>query len=110
MSHVLLKTYIRAFVDDLYILTPFVPQTKSPVRCAIALDLAGMKFRLDISCLIVIVKGRCMNSSPFKPSNTVIPSIQTVPVKFLGRIIDDSIWQKSHCRARLKITEWSHLD
>jgi len=52
-----------------------------------------MKFRPDKSRSIVLVKGRCVHSSPFsdEPTGNVIPSIHDMPVKFLGRIIDGSL-------------------
>ena len=60
---------------------------------------AGLEFRTDKSCSIVIVKGRSMNKTPFSVSKTLvhpelsspIPSIHSRPIKFLGCIIDGSI-------------------
>ena len=68
-------------------------------RCATALQWAGMEFRADKSRSFIIKKGKSLNSSPFcvsEPSNPTdfslfIPSIHSMPVRFLGRIIDGSI-------------------
>ena len=73
-------------------------QTLLP-RCTTALTWAGLEFRADKSCSIVIVKGRSMNTTPFSVSKTSvhpevsfpIPSIHSRPIKFLGCIIDGSI-------------------
>ena len=58
-----------------------------------------MYFIADKSCSIVIVRGKSMNTTPFyvtEPSTpsdftNYIPSIHSVPVKFLGRIINGSL-------------------
>ena len=68
-------------------------------KCITALTWAGLEFRADKSCSIVIVKGRSMNTTPFSVSkasdqpdvSSWIPSIHSRPIKFLGRIIDGSI-------------------
>ena len=68
-------------------------------RCATALQWAGMEFRADKSRSFIIKKGKSLNSSPFcvsEPSNPTdfslfIPSIHSMPVRFLGRNIDGSI-------------------
>ena len=73
-------------------------QTLLP-RCTTALTWAGLEFRADKSCSIVIVRGRSMNTTPFSASKTSvhtevsspIPSIHSRPIKFLGCIIDGSI-------------------
>lgn len=83
---------IRAFMDDLNILSPSISETKRLLmRCTIALKWAGMKLRPDKSRSVVIVKGRCMDSTPFVSGEISIPSIQSMPVKFLGRVIDGSL-------------------
>ena len=91
---------LRAFIDDLSLMTTkdFGAQTLLS-RCTTALTWAGLEFRADKSCSIVIVKGRSMNTTPFSVSkasdqpdvSSWIPSIHSRPIKFLGRIIDGSI-------------------
>ena len=91
---------LRAFIDDLSLMTTkdFGAQTLLS-RCTTALTWAGLEFRADKSCSIVIVKGRSMNTTPFSVSKTSvhpevsspIPSIHSRPIKFLGCIIDGSI-------------------
>ena len=64
-----------------------------------ALQWDGMEFCADKSRSFIIKKGKSLNSSPFcvsEPSNPTdfslfIPSIHSMPVRFLGRIIDGSI-------------------
>ncbi|XP_057310634.1 uncharacterized protein LOC130648598 [Hydractinia symbiolongicarpus] len=58
-----------------------------------------MDFRANKSRSIVIIKGKSLNSTPFalqKPADptdfsSYIPSIHSMPVRFLGRIMDGSI-------------------
>ena len=91
---------LRAFMDDLNLMTTKVSGAQTLLfRCITALTWAGLEFRADKSCSIVIVKGRSMNTTPFSVSKTSvhpevsspIPSIHSRPIKFLGRIIDGSI-------------------
>ena len=81
-------------MDDLNLLSCSVPDaTLLLTRCTTALEWAGMKFRSDKSRSIVLVKGWSMNTSPFfigEESNS-IPSIQSMPIKFLGRTVDGSL-------------------
>ena len=89
-----------AFMDDLSLMTTKVSGAQTLLsRCITALTWAGLEFRADKSCSIVIVKGRSMNTTPFSVSkasdqpevSSSIPSIHSRPIKFLGRIIDGSI-------------------
>ena len=91
---------LRAFIDDLSLMSAKVFGAQTLLsRCMTALTWAGLEFRADKSCSIVIVKGRPMNATPFSVSKasvqsevpSPIPSIQSRPIKFLGRIIDGSI-------------------
>ena len=63
-------------------------------RCSTALKWAGMDFRCDKPRSIVIIKGETVitDEDSFQP---VIPSIHSMPIKFLGRIIDGSISDKN---------------
>ena len=61
-------------------------------RCVKALSWAGLYFRADKPCGIVIVRGKSMNKTPsyvterstLSDFTNYIPSIHSVPVKFLG--------------------------
>ena len=91
---------LRAFMDDLSLMSSTVSGAQTLLsRCITAVNWAGLEFRADKSCSIVIVKGRSMNTTPFSVSkasdqpdvSSWIPSIHSRPIKFLGRIIDGSI-------------------
>ena len=91
---------LRAFMDDLSLMSANVSGAQTLLsRWITALSWARLEFRADKSRSIVIVKGRPMNTTPFSVSKasvqpkvpSPIPSIHSRPIKFLGRIIDDSI-------------------
>ena len=91
---------VRAFMDDLNLMSSLVSGAPYLLdRCVKALSWAVMYFRVDKSHSIVIVRGKSMNTTPFyvpEPSTpsdftNYIPSIHSVPVKFLGRIINGSL-------------------
>ena len=95
---------VRAFMDDLNLMSSSVSGTQNLLhRCVKALSWAGMYFRADKSRSIVIVRGKSMNTTPFyvtEPSTpsdftNYIPSIHSVPVKFLGRIINGSLTDRN---------------
>ena len=84
---------VRAFMDDLNLMSSLVSGAPYLLdRCVKALSWAVMYFRVDKSHSIVIVRGKSMNTTPFyvpEPSTpsdftNYIPSIHSVPVKFLG--------------------------
>ena len=84
---------VRAFMNDLNLMSSSVSGTQNLLhRCVKALSWAGMYFRADKSRSVVIVRGKSMNTTPFyvtEPSipsdfTDYIPSIHSVPVKFLG--------------------------
>ena len=57
---------LRAFMDDLGLKSAKVSGAQTLLsRCITALIWAGLEFRADKSCSIVIVKGRSMNRTPF---------------------------------------------
>ena len=93
-------------------------------QCITALTWAGLEFRADKSCSIVIVKDRSMNTTPFSVSKALdqpevsssIPSIYSRPIKFLGRIIVGSISDRNSSTeltdkllAGLSVTDKSHF-
>ena len=85
---------LRAFMDDLNLMTTRVSGAQTLLsQCITALTWAGLEFRADKSCS-VIVKGRSMNTTSFSVSKTSvhaevsspIPSIHSRPITFLGCI------------------------
>ena len=95
---------VRAFMDYLNLMSSSVSGTQNLLhRCVKAFSWAGMYFRADKSHSIVIVRGKSMNTTPFyvtQPSTpsdftNYIPSIHSVPVKFLGRIINGSLTDRN---------------
>ena len=91
---------LHPFMDDLNLMSAKVSGAQTLFsQCITALTWAGLEFRADKSCSIVIVKGRSMNATPFSVSKasvqlevpSPIPSIHSRPIKFLGRTIDNSV-------------------
>ena len=61
---------VRAFMDDLNLMSSSVSGGQNLLdRCVKALLWAGMYFRADKSCSIVIVRGKSMNTTPFYVQN-----------------------------------------
>ena len=86
---------VIAFMDELNLMSSSVSGVQNLLhRCVKALSWSSMYFRADKSCSIVIVMGKSMNMTPFyvtEPSTpsyftNYIPSIHSVPVKFLSQI------------------------
>ena len=50
----------------------------------------------------VVVKGRCLDINPLHVGGEGIPSLQTNPVKSLGRVVDGSL---SDRKARVELSE-----
>ena len=112
-------------MDDLSLMSSTVSGAQTLLsQCTTALTWAGLEFRADKSCSIVIIKGRSMNSTPFSiskatdqpESSSSIPSIHSRPVKFLGRIIDGSLSDRNSSveladkvLAGLRIIDKSHF-
>ena len=91
---------LHAVMDDLSLLFSTVSAAQALFsRCTTAVTWAGLEFRADKSCSIVIIKGRSMNTTPFSVAkakdqsepSSFLPSIHSRPVKFLGRIIDGAL-------------------
>ena len=116
---------LRAFMDDLSLMSSTVSGSQTLLsQCITALTWAGLEFRADKSCSIVIVKDRSMNTTPFSVSKALdqpevsssIPSIYSRPIKFLGRIIVGSISDRNSSTeltdkllAGLSVTDKSHF-
>ena len=98
---------VRAFMDDLNLMAPSVADADTLLkRACVALKWARMEFRPDKSRSLVIKGGRSMSVTPFSICTNAgisgtIPSIQSKPVKFLGRIIN------GHLSDRKSIVELS---
>ena len=93
-----------AFMDDLNLMASTVSGAQTLLSlCTNALTWAGLEFRADKSCYIVIIKGRFINTTHFSVSEgtgqpeptSFISSIHSRPVKFCGFIIDSSLSDKN---------------
>ena len=81
---------LRAFVDDLNITTISVPNGQTILDAVDRiLTWARMKAKASKSRSGVVVKGRCLDISPFFVGSERIPSLQDKPVKSLGRVLDE---------------------
>ena len=86
---------VKAFMDDIFLMSPSIPATQVLERCAVAFtNCAGMSFRASKSRSMVIDKGKVIDISPFSFKGEIIPSIHTNPVRFLGRTIDFTVSDK----------------
>ena len=93
---------LRAFMDDLNLLSSVQRAHTLLQHCTTALKWAGLEFKADKSRSIVIIKGSSMNTTLFSvaPSSdpsvylSFISSIYTQQVKFLGQIIDGSLMDR----------------
>ena len=95
---------LHAFMDDLSLMSSTVSGAQTLLsQCTTALTWAGLEFRADKSCSIVIIKGRSINTTPFlapKPkdqpkSSSSIPSIHSRAVKFSCRISNGSLLNRN---------------
>ena len=83
---------LRGFMDDLSAMTTNVMAGNLVLsELDKVLAWARMKPKAPKSRSCVIKSGRSMNVAPFTVRGEVIPSIQSNPVKTLGRIIDGSL-------------------
>ncbi|MGY8822251.1 MAG: reverse transcriptase domain-containing protein, partial [Pseudomonadales bacterium] len=89
---------VRAFMDDLNLLSNSVAGTNDLLRRSeVVLNWARLSCRASKSRSFVCINGKVSSSSNFIMSDNqqgaknAIPSIQSNPIKFLGRIIDGSL-------------------
>ena len=91
---------LHAFMDELSLMSAKVSRAQTLLSwCISGLTWAGLEFRADISCSVVIVNGRSMNITPFSISkasaepevSSPIPSIHSRPINFFRHTIDGSI-------------------
>jgi len=95
----------RAFMDDLCLMSTSTDDAQSLLNvCCKALSWAGMSFRASKSRSVVICSGKVQTMSPFyvvsseNDSKHAIPSITTLPVKFLGKVIHGSLSDKENVK------------
>ena len=87
-----LMPLIRGFMDDLNLLTVGVEDAKKLLgRASDALTWARMKWRVDKSRYLVLVKGRMSANALTSASFDGMPSVAEKPVRCLGKMMDDSI-------------------
>ena len=88
---------MKAIMDDLFVMSSSIKGTQLLLnRCTQVLTWAGMSFRAEKSRCIVIDGGVVKHVTPFtvnlnSEKSQVIPSINTQPVRFLGRRICASL-------------------
>ena len=90
-----------AFMDDFKLMAKHVFQVKILLTFLFtALTWARMEFRARKSCCMVIIAGKVTNQIPFTASTSgmlndgdsgVIPFVLELPIKMLGRIIDEKL-------------------
>ena len=88
-------------MDDINLMAFGVADTQMLLtRCTEALTWARMEYNIPKSRSFVIIKGRCLNTTPFRLENSssdilsdedTIGSIHTKPIKWLGRVMDGSL-------------------
>ena len=95
---------LRGFMDDLTLMTVGVPYARlmlRKVQQALLWSRMAAKGSKSRSC--VIKCGRSMNVEPFTINEgEIIPSIQRIPIRFLGRMIDGSLADR---KSRQKLLE-----
>ena len=83
---------LRAFMDDVSIVTTSVPQAKKALeRTVKALKWARMKLKTVKSRSIVLKDGLPLKLEPFSVDETVIPGLHTKPLRTLGRVFTFSL-------------------
>ena len=92
---------VRAFMDDLNLMAIEVEQTNVLLkRACVALAWARMEFRAKKSRGLVIRDGNITKETPFFVQHEgslgeyvqkMIPSVHSMPIRFLGRIVDASL-------------------
>ena len=89
---------VRGFMDDLSLMATKVPQANILLqRSSTALAWARMEWRVKKSRCMIIREGNVICETPRfvkQPSSNVmdvIPSIRGMPIRFLGRIINESL-------------------
>ena len=77
---------LRGFMDDVSLLTSSVPMTEILLkRTEVAVAWARMKLKPEKSRSLVIQNGRSVDEEPFSVGGVVIPSLQSKPLRTLGR-------------------------
>ncbi|KAJ3614887.1 hypothetical protein NHX12_018456, partial [Muraenolepis orangiensis] len=83
---------IRAFMDDLTVMTESVPGCRWILKGLEELvEWAPMRFKSAKSRSMVLRKGKVVDKFRFNIADTAIPSISEKPVKSLGKVFDCSL-------------------
>ena len=83
---------VRAFMDDMSLMLSFVAEPKDLLSCCTsALTWAGMSYRVDKFHSIVIIKGRSINSTPFRLDRLHLQTFSTI----YHASIPNLSWKKS---------------
>ncbi|KAJ3610492.1 hypothetical protein NHX12_022584, partial [Muraenolepis orangiensis] len=83
---------IRAFMDDLTVMTESVPGCRWILKGLEELvEWARMRFKPAKSRSMVLRKGKVVDKFRFNIADTAIPSISEKPVKSLGKVFDCSL-------------------
>ncbi|KAJ3594922.1 hypothetical protein NHX12_004227 [Muraenolepis orangiensis] len=83
---------IRAFMDDLTVMTESVPGCRWILKGLEELvEWARMRFKPAKSSSMVLRKGKVVDKFRFNIADTAIPSISEKPVKSLGKVFDRSL-------------------
>ncbi|KAJ3580977.1 hypothetical protein NHX12_017218, partial [Muraenolepis orangiensis] len=83
---------IRAFMDDLTVMTESVPGCRWILKGLEELvEWARMRFKPAKSRSMVLRKGKVVDKFRFNIADTAIPSISEKPVKSLGNVFDCSL-------------------
>ncbi|KAJ3605395.1 hypothetical protein NHX12_027442, partial [Muraenolepis orangiensis] len=83
---------IRAFMDDLTVMTESVPGCRWILKGLEELvEWARMRFKPAKSRSMVLRKGKLVDKFRFNIADTAIPSISEKPVKSLGKVFDCSL-------------------
>ena len=88
---------VKAFMDDLFLLSPSLSKTQDLLNCAsLALSWARISVKASKSKSLVIDSGKMQKSFciVLGASHQAIPSIAENPVTFLGRTILDALSDK----------------
>ena len=102
-------------MDDLTLMATKVDETNTLLqRSSVALAWGRMSWRVKKSRCIIINNGDVSFHTPFsvhssfkgKPSSEIIPSINGMPIKFLGRVIDSSLSDKEQVMKLEEKVKW----
>ena len=96
------STLVKAFMDDLFLMSPSLSKTQEFIHCAsLALSWASIPVKASKGSSLVIISGKIVHDKSLcitvGLNNQAIPSIADTPMRFLGRTISDALSDK--CQA-----------